>query len=247
MPPFIVKDLPIQSDHPYLAFDLEIAQVLPEGVENWKAYRPLGVTCAATLTSGELLLWYGETAEGNYAARMSQAELAPLVGYLMQAAAAGKHILTWNGLGFDFDILAEESGLLTECKGLALEHIDLMFHIFCLKGFPLALDTAAKGMGLPGKAPGMTGDLAPKYWAAGLYKQVLDYVAQDVVTTLEVARRVEREGDLRWISQRGSPQSLFLPQGWLPVKEALKLPLPDTSWMRKPWSRSKFTGWLEEG
>ena len=37
------------------------------------------------------------------------------------------------------------------CSRVALNHIDLMFHFFCEKGYPLGLDAAAKGMGLPGK------------------------------------------------------------------------------------------------
>jgi hypothetical protein len=54
-------------------------------------------------------------------------------------------ILTWNGLSFDFDILAEESGMFNECKDLALNHVDMMFHFFASKGFPLGLDAASKG------------------------------------------------------------------------------------------------------
>ncbi len=37
----------------YMAFDLEIARPLPEGGEDWKSIRPLGITCAATLTEDE--------------------------------------------------------------------------------------------------------------------------------------------------------------------------------------------------
>jgi hypothetical protein len=43
-------------------------------------------------------------------------------------------IVTWNGTGFDFDILAEESGMLAECKGLAVNHVDMMFHVLCRLG-----------------------------------------------------------------------------------------------------------------
>ena len=46
----------------YLAFDIEIAQELPGGGGDWKAHRPLGITCAATLSGdaaeNEPLLWY---------------------------------------------------------------------------------------------------------------------------------------------------------------------------------------------
>jgi hypothetical protein len=121
----------------------------------------------------------------------------------------------------------------------------MMFHVFCLKGYPLGLDKAAKGMGLKGKPPGISGEMAPRMWEAGQYQQVLDYVQQDVRTLLELAHAIDLERQLRWVSNSGRPQRLSLPSGWLTVKEAQNLPLPDTSWMSNPWPRSKFTKWLD--
>ena len=229
-----------------MAFDIEIARILPDDVTNWKPFRPLGITCAATLCSdGQLNIWYGRTPAGDISNQMNQTEAAKLVEHLQTEVRAGYSILTWNGLGFDFDILAEESGLNSTCGELAMDHVDMMFHIFCLKGYPISLDKAAKGMGLSGKTPGMTGDLAPRYWADGRREEVLEYVAQDVRTTLELAQVVEKRCNLKWTSNRGNPQSLPLPESWLTVKQAMALPEPDTSWMSNPWSRSKFTSWVK--
>ncbi|HZD56499.1 MAG TPA: ribonuclease H-like domain-containing protein, partial [Anaerolineales bacterium] len=229
----------------YLAFDIEIAKVIPGSFDDWKDHRPLGISCAATLTAaGDLRLWYGVSEQEPIAGQMSQAEVAQLVEYLQTAVISGHTILTWNGLAFDFDVLAEESGLQAACRNLAIDHVDMMFHVFCHKGFPLALDKAAKGMGLPGKSPGMSGEMAPIYWNQGLRRQVLDYVAQDARTTLELAQVIERQGELRWISNRGAPQFFPLTAGWLTVRQALALPEPDTSWMARPWPRRRFTAWL---
>jgi len=231
---------------PYLAFDIEIATIIPDSARNWNAYRPYGVSCAATLTSGgQLTIWHGKTPGGGLADLMSMDELVTLVEFLEDASQNGLKILTWNGLGFDFDVLAEESGLPSECKALALEHIDMMFHFFCRQGYALGLDQAARGMGLPGKPPGMSGEMAPKYWKAGRRQEVLAYVAQDVRTTLDLATRVDQQGRLQWNSKTGRLQEVLFDQGWLTVREALRLPEPDTSWMRDPWRRSKFTSWLE--
>ena len=228
-----------------VAFDIEIARVIPDGVENWDHFRPLGVSCAATLKAGEQpVTWYGGKAAGNFEERMSQVEVQELVVYLRDQVVQGATILTWNGLGFDFDILAEESEMPAECSAMARQHIDMMFHAFCLKGFALGLDKAARGMGLAGKTPGITGDMAPKMWQAGQYEEVLDYVQQDARTLIELWTAVDGQRVLRWTSNRGYPQRLPLPKGWLSVEEALKIPLPDTSWMSDPWPRSKFTGWL---
>jgi len=228
-----------------IAFDIEIAQSLPDGVEDWSHHRPLGISCAATLTAAEApVVWHGKTDSGEFAPRMDPAETQDLVKYLQAQVELGGTILTWNGLGFDFDILAEESGMAAECSELARQHIDMMFHVFCLKGFPLGLDKAAKGMGLAGKTPGVTGDMAPKMWREGLFQEVLEYVQQDVQSLIDLWFAVDGLRQLKWTSNRGYLQRLSLPSGWVTVEQALKLPLPDTSWMSDPWPRSKFSGWL---
>ena len=236
----------METTRKLIAFDIEIAEPLPDGVEDWSHYRPLGISCAATLISGEpAITWYGNKGAGEYGDRMNPAEAQELVKYLLAQVEQGGVILTWNGLGFDFDILAEESGMLAECSALAKQHIDMMFHVFCVKGYALGLDKAAKGMGLAGKMPGMTGDMAPRLWTDGEYLKVLEYLQQDVQTLIELWAAVDGLRKLTWISNRGYPQRLPLPKGWVTVEEALNLPLPDNSWMSNPWARSKFTGWLK--
>ena len=177
----IVKRAAMNRPLKYTAFDIEITKVMPEGVDDWSKFRPLGISCAATMTNeGEITTWYGKSPDGEYTTEMSVVEIRELVKYLQDQVAAGYTILTWNGVGFDFDILAEESGMVADCKELAMGHIDMMFHVFCLKGYPLGLDKAAKGMGLMGKPAGITGEMAPRMWAAGQYQEVLDYVQQSV-------------------------------------------------------------------
>jgi hypothetical protein len=229
----------------FTAFDIETARIIPEGAQDWSRYRPFGITCAATMTSdGKASLWYGKTAAGDFAPQMNPDETQALVRHLQSEADAGSTILTWNGLGFDFDILAEESGMHTACSELAVKHIDMMFHVFCLKGYTLSLDKAAKGMRLQGKSPGISGEMAPGMWKDGRYQEVLEYVRQDVQTILELGELALQRRQLSWVSNRGNRQHLTLPSGWLTVERALNLPLPDTSWMSNPWPRTKFTDWL---
>lgn len=232
--------------HKYLAFDIETAKDVPGDDFNWRPHRPLGICCAATLVSdsNELILWHGETQKGLPDKRMSQEDALGLVHYLSDMASKGYRILTWNGLGFDFDILAEESGDAANCKECALDHVDMMFHVFCSLGYPVGMDKAAQGMGLQGKSAGMSGVMAPKLWAKGRFKEVLEYVAQDVRTTLEVAQVCETNGRLDWITRKGTKSSMPLTGGWLTVRGALQLPEPDTSWMTSPIPRRNFTDWL---
>ena len=229
----------------YLAFDIETAKPWPDGAD-WRTFRPLGISCAATLPADSAApeLWHGLTAEGRPADRMSRPDTVKLVEHLLAAVGDGYTILTWNGLGFDFDILSEESEMTRQCKSLALGHVDMMFHVFCEQGYPVSLAAAAEAARLPGKPEGMSGLLAPQMWAEGRRQEVLDYVAQDTRTTLDLATLCEQRGSFRWITRRGTTKRMPLETGWLNVESAAKLPKPDTSWMSNPIPRRKFTAWL---
>ncbi len=210
---------------------------------DWKRFCLLGITCAAAASSdGGLWNWYAHDAAGKFTDKMSRSQCHQLVDDL-QWLSDDYEILTWNGLGFDFDILNQEARHQQGyCKELALNHIDMMLHFFASKGYPLGLDAAAKGMNLPGKPEGMTGAKAPELWASGEYHKVLDYVSWDVKNTLAVAEAVEATGRLDWTARSGRPNS-WLCSKWLTAKEAMALPEPDVSWMSDPWPRSKFYGW----
>ena len=119
-----------------------------------------------------------------------------------------------------------------------------MFHLLCKLGYGVSLDAAAHGMNLAGKT--LNGADAPKMWAEGKRHEVLEYVAQDVRTTLEVALTCEELGKFRWIAKSGKLRSMMLPDGWLTVDEAQQLPVPNTFWMKEPWSRESFTAWLSD-
>jgi hypothetical protein len=130
----------------YLAFDIEISKTLPVGVTDWKEHRPLGVSCAATLTNDGSAprLWYSSK-DGTPQPTMTVTDVRSLISYLYHMSTTEKYqIITWNGLCFDFDVLAEESqGLADLCINLAQYHTDLMFHFFCICGYRLSLDAAA--------------------------------------------------------------------------------------------------------
>jgi hypothetical protein len=187
---------------------------------------------------------HGKDEEGKPQPQMSRAECQTLVEELASYVRQGFTLLTWNGLGFDFDVLAEESGMHSTCCELARAHVDMMFHFFCLQGYPLGLDTAAKGMGLAGKVEGMDGSQAPMLWQTGEFDKVLGYVTQDVITTLDVAKQVAARGQIRWRTRAGKANRVAIAH-WLTVSNALVLPLPDSAWIRKPMTRQRFTAWMD--
>ena len=240
----------------YIAFDLEIAEEIPEGCTDWPSTRP-GISCAATIVGGEEpILWHGYDLgyPATLAPGMGHRECRILALYLVGKALSGCTVITWNGLGFDFRVLVQEcaspvfAGMLKELASGPL-HIDMMFAFFCDKGFAVGLDAVAKGMGLEGKPKGMDGALAPKLWRQGREEQqaVLEYVAQDVRTTAEIYQVASERHQVNWLTRSGKTGLWRLPyQGWPSVSGALALPSPDVSWMDDPWPRSKFYGWLSD-
>jgi RNase H-like protein len=230
----------------YCSFDIETAKILPENVDDLHKHRPLGISCVAIWCDDkkEAEIFYSKDSNGNPAEKMSVDDLSQFIDFLIEKTGEGYTIITHNGLGFDFDILAEESGRLDDCRELALNHIDMMFHFFCGKGFAIGLNAAAKSIGIS-KPEDIDGSVAPKLWKDGKHQQVLDYVAQDCRLTLDIALTSEKNKKITWVTRRGSTSLFSLPSGWLTVSDAMDLPLPDNSWMDNPWERSKFTGWLK--
>ncbi len=233
----------------WLSFDIETAKIVPDG-EDVQNHRPLGIACWAvawvSAKSGEIMTrsYTGTDSQGNITGQLSNDESAAMVHRLRNAVDDGYTIVGHNIVGFDFDILAEESGMHAECADLALHSVDTCLLVHCLKGFPVGLDAIARGMGLSGKIEGMSGAKAPQLWAEGKFDEVLTYVAQDARSTLEVALAIEQRKGLTWISKSGRRNSLPI-ERLLTVFEAMQLPEPDTAWMTEPLPRSRFTGWME--
>ena len=256
------------------AFDLEIAKEIPEHTcpvcgghdirlneklamcvtcgsiksiydfrSDWKDHRPLGITCAATHNGTHPSFNMGKP-------RMTKSQAAELV-YRLLGYAEKKLIVGFNSLSFDFDVLAEESGMYEECKELALNHVDLMMIVVTFRGHYLRLDKAAKGAGVKGKklehiilSDGrvleMSGKHAPKLWEDGEYQYVLDYLAEDVRCTLELAEWVQKNKMIRWISERGYEQKIHVPKLYT-VKECLALNPVLPPWVTEPIEKKSMT------
>lgn len=233
------------------SFDLESARLIPKGCEDLLA-ADLGITTAATLGTGRearvLRLFYTEILAGRPAALMSQADANNLVDWLLSLHRRGETILTWNGLGFDFPVLAAASGRKADCAEIALGHVDLFFYMVCRTGFGIGLDRVARGMGLGGK-DGYTDADMPGLWANGEHETVINYLVDDVEMTLEIALAAMRYGGLTWRSKKNQKLDWRMPHGGklLSVAQAMALPMPDTTFApaaRRRWPRTKFAGWM---
>jgi hypothetical protein len=231
-----------------ISFDLEISKILPDFSGDLFEHAPLGISCAA-VAHDEVVFWQGVP-------QLSKEECQGLVKDLMEYAASGHIFVTWNGCGFDFRVLAQESGLFEECGELALNHIDMMLLVTFKKGWFLGLDKALQGANISGKVHEvelsngdilreMNGGLAPELWAKEEYDAVLTYLRGDVEQTLELAKVVLETQRIRWTSGRGKPQSASVPN-LITVRKCFNIPEPDTSWMSNPPQRKNFVSWIPD-
>lgn len=258
----LVLPLRKQDEAPWLTFDLE-THAWPKGEDH---RRDLGVTCLA-LAIGESV-YHRPAFAGGFAPQMSKRELGLFVQDLYDYAAEGYKIATINGPGFDFPVLvAAVPEMRDTLRALALDSYDPAFQMLCEKGFMVGLDALAVGLELAErKTEDMSGALAVTMWESGdldEQRKVIEYVRQDARVTLQIMRALENkrwtwvsywDGEffnrqaIRWLTKAGKISHHCLENGLLTVRECLELPLPDVSWMKKrgmePWSRDKFTGWL---
>jgi hypothetical protein len=162
---------------------------------------------------------------------------------------------TWNGASFDWNLLAQYSGMVEECGRLCLNHVDGMFLVVAHKGFMLGLDKALVGANIQGKLhnvqlndgttlSNMDGSRAPELWQNKEFSAVKDYLRVDIQAPLKLAYHIENTKTIRWTSNSGKINKVFTDM--LTVKEALKLPLPDTSWMQSVKPREDFYSWVPE-
>ena len=239
------------------SFDLEIAKAV-EG-DDWQAQRPLGISCAMAMTNNPLTTDPGDnpwllTWKGDPQLSMGGAE--DMVRKLQWLAEWDYTIVTVNGAGFDFAVLAEESGMVAECADLMLNHhCDMMMMSVCKLGWRVGLESLAHGAGVQGKLhnvslkdgriiDNMNGAMAPQLWAEGEHEAVLSYLKDDVRATLETAERAVELGSLGWYSSKGRWWKVPLVDGRLPtVAECLAWPRPDTSWMSDPIDPDALVAW----
>jgi hypothetical protein len=215
---------------------------------DWKNHRPLGITCAAVHFGDYVRFWEMDV-------KVSRRYAIALVGDLQEIVNDGYTIVGFNSLSFDFDVLAEESNLYHECAELALNSIDIMFIVVTLRGHFLGLDKACKGANIQGKLhdvtltdgtklTDMSGGKAPGLWKAGEYQAVLDYLADDVRSTLELAEWIKKHKMIRWISEKGYEQKIPVPKLYT-VRECLELNPVLPGWVTNPVTKQSMMEWIK--
>lgn len=231
-------------DKHFLSFDIEINEDMNEGENDLSKINPsVGAFC----TDYENVSYYYDKPY------MTRETAKKLVADMENKVKEGFSLFTWNGLSFDMQLLGLYSGMVAECGRLALNSVDAMFLVVAHKGFFLGLDKALVGANIETKLhtvtlndktrfSEMSGQKAPLLWRSGEYSAVMDYLKYDVVQPLKLANHIQSTGYIRWTANSG--KSNYLKTEMLTVKEALKLPLPDTSWMKSAKPREDFYSWI---
>ena len=231
------------------SFDLEIAKEIPNDTKDFFSLAPLGITCAAVA--------YSDTRKVDYwtgMPKMTKDECSAMVDEFIALIDNGYIFVTWNGLSFDFRVLAQESGRYEECKKIAMNHIDMMVIVTFTKGWYVGLDSVLAGAGLKGKKKEvklnngeicvMSGAKAPKMWKDGEHKAVLSYLRDDVIQPLLLAEHIMNTKKIQWTSSSGKRHVLDV-DGLISVNKCFEIPEPDVSWMTNPPKREQFINWGE--
>lgn len=228
-----------------LAFDIETANPAPG--ESVDASYDLGVTCAALCINGDDSdVWYGELSKP-----MTPAEVQDFCTELASYHSAGYRMVGINSTSFDWRVLAESAqDKLTYrcCQELALDSFDPPLQLFCERGFIKGMDAIAKGFMLDAQKGELGGLEAIEAWKDGRADQVLEYAKQDALVTYQIAVACAEQHGIAWEKDGRVIKHSWKRGRLLTVREMLRLPLPDVTWMKergmKPWSRDRFTGWL---
>jgi hypothetical protein len=227
-----------------LSFDIEIAEVfdLREN-EDLEKYAQFHVAVASTVIhGGEARVWFSADEGDVPLVSMTREKAGELLQYLRRMQANECMVCAWNGLGFDLRWLGHSAEDMHLAADVALNCYDPMFQFFNQRGFPISLESVAKGMGIKQRKL-MEAAEAPRRWRAGNHKAVMDYVLGDSEITNQIVAAILERRELRWITRDGTLRKEPLPI-LKTVQQVLREPEPDQSWMSTPMPRSKFHHWL---
>lgn len=226
---------------------------------NWKDYYPLRVSVAAAAymlpypidgkENGQVMFWEGEPRE-----EMTLDTANKMMNSLMEWQSKGHNIVAWNGLNFDFRVMAALTGNVERETQIAMNSIDPMFYMVCYKGHRLGLDATCQGMNIQGKLHEVTlndgsiitemdGSKAPQMWEAGETEAVKAYLADDVLSLARLSNKLQQKQQLIWITKKGKHSRVPYPEHFT-VEECAVFDEPDTSWMTDPPLREEYYDWF---
>lgn len=227
-----------------IAFDIEIANEFELGPgDDLDRFAPFDISVAASTTrDGSVRHWYAKEANGKPARHIDAALARDVLQFLRREQEGGSIVAAWNGMAFDVRWLGHVANDAELAAAVALDLYDPMFQFVSKRGFPISLAAACDGLGVV-ETKLMSGADAPKEWARGNHQKVLDYVAGDCRLTRDVVERIIARREIRWRTKKGTLSSE--PFAKLErVRDVMRVPAPDTSWMSDPKPWESWFAWL---
>ncbi|MFA6176115.1 MAG: ribonuclease H-like domain-containing protein [Phycisphaerae bacterium] len=227
-----------------LSFDIEIADVFElKPNEDIGKYAPFHISVASTVAhGGEARIWYSADENNNPYLHMSKDKANELLCFLKAKQDEGYAICAWNGLGFDLQWIGYNAQNMKFASEIALHLYDPMFQFFNQRGFPVALASVAKAMGIK-QSKLLNSEDAPKEWHAGNYQKVMDYVLGDSQITNLIINEIIKRKEIVWITKQNQIRTEPIAR-LKTVEEILKEPEPDQSWMKTELKRKNFYKWF---
>jgi hypothetical protein len=227
-----------------VAFDIEIANEfdLAPG-EDLEKYAPFDISVAAAATEkGDVKHWFARDAQGVPARCIDRAMAHDMLTFLRDAQKKGSLVCAWNGMAFDVRWIGHVADDMKLAAEVALDLYDPMFQFVAKRGFPIGLASVADGLGIVEKKL-MAGADAPKEWARGNHQLVIDYVAGDCRMTCDIVTRIIARREIRWRTKKGTISSESMP-ALRKVRDVMRDPPPDQSWMDKPKPWESWFSWI---
>jgi len=210
---------------------------------------------AAGIESGRVVV-AGQMSPSEVEAMFDQLlELVSGKAFLIEGVklkGSGPFLLTWNGVGFDFPVIAGHlPHRRQEIVDLCLGSIDPCFQFTQRLGYPIGLKNIAESMLPDGRVMEMTGqDAALWPLDAG---NIIRYNANDPLLALDVIEVIKAEKQVRWTSRAGKPSAktareFKIGSGWGLVRGAIKLGDYDRSRWKDydgAFDLERTIGWME--
>lgn len=235
------------------SFDIEISdQLSSPGEPNY----PPHISCAAIALSDapDNVIFYTASQDAEY---MTPVQVASMIRDMADYVVNGYTFLTWNGIAFDFPVVAANCKDFYASTYKALEiafhnHIDMMLLVTFQTGYRLSLQSALLGANLAGKLhevplsdgtiiTDMSGAKAPELWVANERKAVLEYLSDDVTQPLLLAQYIETNKCINWQSKAGRPMRIEVPALYTVEEAYQELPPPQSvNWMADPIFRDAY-------
>lgn len=217
--------------------------VTSDGEERAWFSHPTDKTIHGMVGKGTGETWANFSPDGKLAPLMSKETALAMLSYMEEKRKQGYVLCAWNGAGFDLKMIGHLAGNLELAGSMAMSLLDPMYQVLSVKGYPIALKAAQKGLGVA-QEKSMDGKDAPEAWAKGDFQKVIGYVIGDSQITVQIMHAIAKAEGIHWLAKMsGKPCSVFF-RKLKTVAECLLDPDPENKWMDKPIDRRKIVEWV---